>query len=296
MFVYLCLICSLCFGFYGSVKAQGVRFKDGLTVTIKTKTTPADSVKDIQDMVVCVGTTENTIHRLITDLKNKLYYGYDIIVIPQSETNKFQLSFKPLSINPGKYTNVDNLAAQVIPKYPDDILVEGGDTITLELLENPQTKVKLFDVLKITNGDSKGGDFLAEQKPARDFTIDDVVLQLTKMEVFVNGEKIGRGGGGMSGANIYIYLPDKGRFIMSPFPRKGFNLQKIGIAENNKISFSFNGDNYKIVSTAPVLGSGVKWNIWILHDPDYRSSYNLSPNSYEQGASDKIEFLFKKLQ
>jgi hypothetical protein len=247
-------------------------------------------------MVVYVGTTENTIHRLITDLKNKLYYGYDIVVIPQSETNKFQLSFKPLSINPGKYTNVDNLAAQVIPKYPDDILVEGDDTITLELLENPQTKVKLFDVLKITNGSSKGGDFFAEQKPARDFTIDDVVLQLTKMEVFVNGEKIGRGGGGMSGANIYIYLPDKGRFIMSPFPRKGFNLQKIGIAENNKISFSFNGDNYKIVSTAPVLGSGGKWNIWILHDPDYRSSYNLSPNSYEQGASDKIEFLFKKLQ
>jgi hypothetical protein len=230
------------------------------------------------------------------DLKNELYFGYDIIVSPQAGKNKFQLSFKPLSINAGKFVDVYNFAAQILPKYPDDILVEDGDTVTLELLENPQTKVKISDVIKITTGSSKGGDFFSEQKPARDFTVDDVELQLTNLEVFVNGEKIGKGGGGMSGANIYIYLPDKGRFIMSPFPRKGFNFQKIGIIENNKVSFTFNGDSYKFVSASPVLGLGGKWNLWILYDADYRSSYNLSPNSYEKGAADKIEFLFKKGQ
>ena len=296
IFVYLYLICGLCLVFFSNAKAQGVRFKDGLTVTIKTKTMPEDSIGNIRDMIVYVGSTENTIHRLITDLKNKLYYGYDIVIVPQSGTNKFVLSFKPLSINPGKYTNVDNLAPQIIPKFPDEISVEAGDTINLEVLENPQTRVKIYDVIKITDGSASGGDFSSERKPARDFTIDDVEMQLTNMEVFVNGEKIGKGGGGVSGANIYIYLPDKGRFIMSPFPRKGFNFQKIGVAENNKISFSFNGDNYKFVSAAPVLGSGGKWNVWILHDADYRSPYNLSPNSYEQSAADKIEFLFKKLQ
>lgn len=81
---------------------------------------------------------------------------------------------------------------------------------------------------------------------------------------------------------------------MSPFPRKGFDFQKIGTVENNKISFTFNGDNYKFVSTSPVLGSGGKWNVWVLHDSEYRSTFQLSPSSpYEYGAADSIESLFK---
>ncbi len=298
MFVYLCFVCGLCFGFFSDVKAQeGVRFKGGLTVRIKTETAPLDSTNSIRGSVVYIGTTENTMHRLITDRKNKLYFGYDIVVTPQTETNKFVLSFKPLSINPSNFVNIDNLAAQVLPKYPDDILVEDGDTITLELLENPQTKVKISDVIKIATGNSKDGDFFSERKPARDFTIDDVELQLSNLQVFVNGEKIGKGGGGVSGANIYFYFQDKGRFIMSPFLRKGFNFQKIGVIENNKISFTFNGDNYKFVSSSPVLGSGGKWNVWVLHDSKYRSSFQLSPSSpYEYGAADIIESLFKGFQ
>lgn len=310
---YLCLLGSLYFGFFNDVRAQGgVRFENGLTITVKTETAPADSTDSIRGSVVYIGATKNIMHRLITDWKNKLFFGYDILVTPQPEKNKFKLSFKPLSINPSKYVslsnspgsalhpnpdeivNTDNFAAQILPKYPDDILVEDGDTLTLELLENPQTKIKISDVIKIAAGNSKGGDFFSEQKTARDFTLDDVELRMTNIEVFVNGERIGTGGGGVSGANIYIYLPDKGRFIMSPFPRKGFNLEKIGVLENNKISFTFGGDNYKFVSATPVLGSGGKWNLWILHDADYKSFYNLSPGSYEQGAADKIEFLFKK--
>jgi hypothetical protein len=315
-FVFLCVICALCFVFLNSVKAQnGVQFESGLTIMVKTETTSLESTNSIRGSVVYIGATKNIMHRIITDWKNKLYFGYDIVVSPQSDKNKFLLSFKPLSINPSKYitlsdspgvtsykhsgegeiVNVDKFAAQILPKYPGDMLVEDGDAITLELLENLQTKVKISDVIKITTASSKGGDFFSERKPVRDFTVDDVELQLTNIEVFVNGEKIGKGGGGVSGANIYFYLADKGRFIMSPFPRKGFNFQKIGVVENNKISFTFNGDNYKFVSTAPVLGSGGKWNLWILHDADYRSSYNLSPTSpYEYGAADKIEFLFSK--
>lgn len=301
MIVRLSLICILCLGFFSDIKAQqsAVRFKSGITIAIKTEITPADATNKTLGNIghsVSTSTSENTMHRLITDKKNKLYFGYDIAVIPDFEKGKFKVSIKPLSINPNKLLiNLDNLTAQVLPKYPDEILVDDGDSITLEILENPQTLIKIIDVIKITTENQRTGDFFSERKPARDFTVEDIELQLTNLEVFVNDKKIGSGGGGVSGANIYFYLADKGRFIISPFPRKGFNLQKIGVAENNKISFTFNGDNYKFVSTSPVLGTGGKWNLWILHDAEYRSSYNLSPNSpYEYGAADKIEFLFKK--
>ena len=305
MFVYLSIIFILCFGFFVEIQAQGssIRFnKSGISVAIKTRVTTANSTKNSLDdfIELSISSSENTIHRLLTNNKNKIYFGYDLQVAQQAEKGTFKVSIKPLSINPNKLgnqlANFDDLTAQVLPKYPEEILVEDGDTITLEILENPQTQTKILDFIKITTENQSGGNYFLEGKTARDFSLDNVELRMTNLEVFINGEKIGKGGGGMSGANIYIYLPDKGRFIMSPFPRKGFNFQKIGIVENNKISFSFNGDNYKFVSAAPVLGSGGKWNIWILHDADYRSSYNLSPNSYQQGAADKIEFLFNKYQ
>jgi hypothetical protein len=283
---------------FNEVSAQGgVLFEGGLKITAKTEITPADSTNNIRDTVLYIGATKNIMHRIITDWKNKLYFGYDIVVTPQTEKNKFRLSFKPLSINPNKWGyDVENFTAQNLPKYPDDILVEGDDIITLELLENPQTKGKISDVLKIFTGSQSSEEVFSEKKPARDFTIDAVELQLNNIEVFINNEKIGKNSsGGVSGPNLYFYLPDKGRFIMSPFPRKGYNFQKIGVIENNKISFTFNGDNFKFVSSTPVLGRGGKWNLWVLHDPDYRSAFNLSPTSpYEYGAADGIEFLLKK--
>ncbi len=300
MFVYLCLISTVFFGFLNEVKAQEstVTFKSGIIIAIKTEITPANSTnKELTDIGTSVSTfsPENIMHRLVTDKKNKLYFGYDISVTPQPEKGKFKVSIKPLSINPNKMADVNNLNAQVLPKYPDEMLVDDGDIITLQILENAQTRVKIFDLIKITTENLRGGNYFLERKAARDFTIDDVELQLTNLEAFVNGEKIGKGGGGMSGANIYFYFQGKGRFIMSAFPRKGFDLQKIGVIENNKISFTFNGDNYKFVSTSPVLGTGGKWNLWILHDPDYQSSYTFSPGStYEFGAADDIKFLFKK--
>lgn len=302
MFIYVSIIFSLCFVFFNEIKAQGgsIRFnKSGVTIAIKTEVTTTGSTISMLDNFreLSISSSENTIHRLLTNHKNKIYFGYDLEIVPQAEKGKFKVSIKPLSINPStllgnELENFDNLIAQVLPKYPDDILLEDGDTITLEILENLQTKTKILDRIKIITKNITDGNYFLKGQIARDFTINDVELRLTNFEVFVNGVKSGTGGG-MSGANIYYYFRDKGRFIMSPFPRQGFDLQKIGVIEGNKISFTFNGDNYKFVSTSPILGTGGKWNLWVLHDPNYRSTF--APDSpSEFGAADDIKFLFKK--
>ncbi len=77
---------------------------------------------------------------------------------------------------------------------------------------------------------------------------------------------------------------------MSIFPRKSFNLQKKGIVEDNKLSFTFNGDNYKFVSSSPIIGSGGKWNVWVLYDPNYKPT-DRTTSQFEAG---EIEDLFRK--
>jgi hypothetical protein len=165
----------------------------------------------------------------------------------------------------------------------------------LEILENPQTKVKIVDLIKVTRKSGTAGDFFLERKPARDFTINDVELRLTDIEVFINGKSIGKACDAVSGANIYFRFPERGLIVMSPFPRPGFDLPKIGVIENNVIKFASNGDDFRFVSSSPILGNGGKWNLWILHDPGNKSVTKSSAAApFECGATDRLDFILRK--
>jgi hypothetical protein len=47
------------------------------------------------------------------------------------------------------------------------------------------------------------------------------------------------------------------------------------VAEGNKISFSYAGDNYEWVSSEPVIAFGGKWNVWVLNLTDYKEDADL---------------------
>ncbi len=72
---------------------------------------------------------------------------------------------------------------------------------------------------------------------------------------------------------------------MSPFQREGYAFQKIGTITNNKVTFSYAGDNYEIISQSPILGNGGKWHCWILFEPNYvpkKSRFSLGSGVFIQ--------------
>jgi hypothetical protein len=70
----------------------------------------------------------------------------------------------------------------------------------------------------------------------------------------------------ITGPLPFFFVPGKGRFIFSLSSHEGYDFQKIGVIDNNKISFSYNGDNYEWVSQQPVLNRYDKWYLWVMHD------------------------------
>lgn len=113
-------------------------------------------------------------------------------------------------------------------------------------------------------------------------------------EIYVNDEKVKFNGGGMIGSVIWIYFPNKGRFIFSPIERPGYNFQRIGVINNKTMSFNYAGVNYKFVSNKPILDSFGKWNLWVMFDPDYQSNSQTSDDkSLQLGAAGKVEGLFE---
>ncbi len=100
----------------------------------------------------------------------------------------------------------------------------------------------------------------------------------------------------VTGALIWFYLPQRERFILSLTQREGYNFQKVGTVQGNKIRFSFDGNQYDWISSAPVVTSGDDtWNLWVLQDKDYQPEIEPTQGfPYLFGAADDAKYLLKK--
>ena len=150
---------------------------------------------------------------------------------------------------------------------PEPIVINIKDVIKIPLWVNVGTEWGVI-------GDRIHFAFAKEATPgpAKDFTLDDVKFKLADFRLIINGEV--RSGEGkdldLEAPHPSFFVPGKGLFILSIRPREGHNFQKIGVAEGNKISFSYGGDKYEWVSSEPVITQGGRWNIWVLLDTDYQ--------------------------
>lgn len=279
----LVLFYLMCFGLAIRSNAQDAdeggenvsRLKNGISIAFRSESTTGEPTSKQFNHIYTheLTKTKNTVSRIIVDIKRKVYFGYDLTVTPQAEKRKYKVAIKPLSYDTSGWDYLSQMPAQSLPAYPEEFTVEDGDVITLDILENPLTKAKIYDLIKITDEYRVDGHYFLERKVPLDFTIDKVEMQLRSFELFVNGEK--REGGfalNISGKNLYFQLADKGFFVLSPIPREGYNFQKIGVIQDKVIKFTFNSDEYKLVSKIPVLCSGGNWNLWIFHQPARNNS------------------------
>jgi GWxTD domain-containing protein len=335
------LIFSCILAIFNQAKAQqsSVSFnKQGVSLIFKIESSSPDAKKQSFGSVYFTGYDENEkqsrVHRILTDRESGTYFGYDLIVESADAPGKFKISFKPLSIDPPVHLiKLNDLKAGSLPKYPEAMTVEDGDTIALDILYNPQTKVKIADLIKVTTKKPQSSDFslftttasgggfnskpgfenfgtssgsgsnegLFSKKSSRDFSLDDVKLRLTSPKLLVGGTVSTIQGsewsGVIEGSVIFLYIPGKGRFIFSIFPRDDFNFRKDAALENNKIIFQSNNERYEIVSEAPIISSGGDWNLWILNDPNYKPDLtfgSVSADHLQYGASNQVDYLLTR--
>jgi len=80
---------------------------------------------------------------------------------------------------------------------------------------------------------------------------------------------VGKSTSPVAGALVWFYVQGRGRFIFSLAPRDGYEFQKVGIVDGNRIEFTMGADRYEWLSASPILSGGGTWNLWVLHDPKY---------------------------
>jgi hypothetical protein len=259
---------------------------------------------------------DNVIHRVLVDKEGIYFYGYDLGVEILPDSKQFRISVRPLSDEFGQRlrerksfasrrlsTNAD--APALSQRYQEQV-INDGDMVAIDVLVNQKTGVKIVDIIKVSSEQINVGGASLARSPARDFSLDDIELKVTNYRLLVNNELVAGAvpTGGCSGSIIWFYLPGRGRFIFSIKPRQGYDFQKIGVIENNKISFSFGGDQYQWVSSSPIVGSTNNFNVWVLHDsvytPELQGEVTAGSARYKDrspviiGAADSIELMLPK--
>ncbi|HVS83103.1 MAG TPA: hypothetical protein VHE60_15350 [Pyrinomonadaceae bacterium] len=227
------------------------------------------------------------IHRVLKDTGGRFIFGYDLWVAPNPTAKQFKVVVRPLDpqyeskLRAGNASEGEPPQSEPIstfPKSTEPQTLEDGDAFSLDLLVNQNTGIKIVDVVRVAFDRSNIWDNNPRTLP-RDFSLDAVELAVKDYRLLVNGNvvSVGKSTKGCAGTLLWFYVPDRGRFIFSLVPREGYEFQKVGIIDDNRIEFTVKGSHYEWLSSAPILPGGGIWNLWVLHDPNYTSMFGSEP-------------------
>ena len=224
------------------------------------------------------------IHRVLTDAQQNVIFGYDLWVNADPLTKKFSLAVLPADEAFRRSFLKDltplhtNSGFATFPKSTTPQTLDDGDAVSLDLLVNQNSGVKIVDVVSVTFDRSTLREPSIESIP-KDFTLDALSLDVKNYSLSINGNLIAKSKSniGFSGALLWFYIPDRGRFIFSLVPREGYNFEKIAVLDGNKIEFTFDGEHYEWLSSASILPNGGAWNLWVLRDKSYTPLFGPEP-------------------
>ena len=220
------------------------------------------------------------LHRLLVDAAGKYVFGYDLVVEGDRAAKRFKIVVKPLSVEvqsklptrtaDAKSARGDVAKISTVKQATEPQVLDDGDSFALDLLVNQNTGVKIVDFVKV----SFDRENLWNDTPAtvpRDFTLDAVALTVVEFRLLRDGNIVasGKPRSSFGGPLLWCYIEGRGRFIFSLGPREGYQFQKVGIIEGNRIEFTVKGEHYEWLSSSPILRDGGVWNLWVLHDPKY---------------------------
>jgi len=272
-----------------------VPLADGGFVAFKSETAWADTKKassDLQRAPAILGSQaladgNRVIHRVLQDTGGRFVFGYDLWVAPNPAAKQFKVVVGPLDPkfegrlragNPNEGELPQSEIISTFPKPTEPQTLDDGDAFSLDLLVNQNTGVKIVDIVKVGFDRSHLWDNNPRTLP-RDFAVDAVELAVKDYRLLVNGNvvSVGKSTKSCAGTLLWFYVHNRGRFIFSLVPREGYQFQKVGIIEDNRIEFNVNGNHYEWLSSSPILPGGGIWNLWVLHDPNYTPLFGSEP-------------------
>jgi len=220
-------------------------YPDGTNLTIEIASTGATVLGSYNGAVESQGTVWN---RVVYDKTGKAIFAYAIDAGRAAVPGTFFVRIKPVD---GAYAQ--KLRPGGVPTVSSPLQFDGiqsGQSVALDILQNPSTGEKIYDVLRPSPAAKQGE------------------LAFDKFSVTVNGQAVKElEGAGISGAGVLIYVPGHGAWILSESERAGF--RQIGHVEGGRLWFETDGDKVEIQSKGAIVSAG-KTAVWVRHEAGWQ--------------------------
>ncbi len=270
-------------------------FPDGTGVEIFTETTGSSPIDVGGEMGIGPGVGhQDLVNRIVTDSAHTILFVYNLEASHGGSPNTVLIRIEPISAATEEYMLKRAAAAgQTFPgghlptvagvrEFP---AVKIGEVVTLDILYNPSTGEKVFDVLKPIPPPRPGTMSVISAPALETIALKDVAIR-------VNGRALSAPASLMIGAAVRIDIPGHGTYVVAAYdpheasPNAGF--AAIAHADGKTLNWAMGGDRVEITSSTNVLTRSGKGVLWVSHDPHYQ------PDVVGLQAADTVEWLLPK--
>lgn len=269
-------------------------FSDGTGVEIFTETTGSSPIDFEGEMGIGPGVgAQDLVNRVVRDRENHILFAYNIEASRGAAPNTVMIRIEPISAATEagmlKYeaSRGRSFAGAHLPtvagarEFPT---VKIGEAVALDILYNPSTGEKVFDVLRPIAATASHMQVTVVPAPE--------TISLKDISIRVNGRTMAAPASWMIGSAVRIDIPHHGTWVVAasdPHEESpGHLFAAIAHAEGKTLSWEMGGDRVQITSGTNVLTLSGKGVLWVNHDPHYQ------PDVVGLQSADSVEWLFPR--
>jgi hypothetical protein len=269
-------------------------FPDGTGLEIFTETTGSSQIDIGGEMGIGPGVGhKDLVNRIVTDSAHNILFVYNLEASHGASPNTVMIRIEPISAASEEY--MLKRAATAGQTFPSGHLptvagvrefaaVKMGEAVTLDILYNPSTGEKIFDVLRPFLGATS--HLTVSSAPASE------TISLKDVAVRVNGRAISAPASWMIGAAVRIDIPGYGAYVVAAYDPHGTSpnavFSAVAQADGKSLSWTMGKDRVEISSSTNVLTRPGKGALWVSHDPHYQ------PDVVGLQAADTVEWLLPR--
>lgn len=250
---------------------------------------PGDYVESVSTELSAVEREagKTTLQRFVGDDKRHVYVTYKTVVETLAETGTYRVTFgdSAPAIPPWLRPPADSKLISPV-NYPVPQIARDGDTIAVELYAGAGTGQRLVDYIHI----GRRVPILLRTEAARDAYADDAGFSMAHPRLSVNGLGLESLAGTIRGPVLWVYIPGRGRFLLSFQPHPDLGFGDAGEVSGNSLTFTIERNVFRIDGAERIasVGSGT-YRVYVLRDAAWEPADPADRGHFMIGSAPAIE-------
>ena len=225
------------------------------------------------------------IHRAVVGQDANVLFAYSIL-LKRSDKGRVSLQMWPVSeekLRDLKWFPTGKPMGPVatLATMRDFPSLAPGDAVELDILYNPTTHEKIWDVIRVSDEPPPAAKPKLEKPSGNQFSFQEV-------RVVVDGKTVREPGNNwIIGPAAMIQLPGRGRFYLTLNPTPNYPFKVSGWVDHNVLRFQAGGELVEIFSKSNVLQKSDFGTVWVHSEPGPATGFSID-------TADEVESLIPR--